>query len=190
MDSGHYWKTIWNDSGNSDLRRKRKDPNVLAPGDVVHVPDLVPKTADGATEKRHRFRRKGVPVKFSIQLLRGGKPRKAEDYRLDVDGQLKKGKTDSKGWIKVSIPPDAERGRLYVGDEVYELNMGHLDPADGLKGAQQRLRNFGLYGGPIDGQDSELTQGALALFQRRQGLQTTGKLDDATKDALRKAHHA
>ncbi len=68
--------------------------------------------------------------------------------------------------------------------------MGHLDPVDGLKGAQQRLRNLGLYGGPVDGQDSPLTTGALSLFQQRQGLERTGKLDDATKDALQKAHHA
>ena len=77
-----------------------------------------------------------------------------------------------------------------MGDDVYELNLGHLDPVEGIKGAQQRLRNLGLYGGPIDGKDSALTQGAILLFQKRQNLPLTGQLDDTTKDALRTAHHA
>lgn len=188
MDTGHYWKTIWNDSANSDLRTKRKDPNVLAAGDVVHIPEIVEKLESGATEKRHRFRRKGVPVKFRIQMLHLGKPRKFEDYRLEIDGQLKKGKTDGDGWIEVAIPPDAQQGRLIMADEEYQLDMGHLDPADSIKGAQQRLRNLGLYGGPIDGKESDLTTGALTLFQRELGLETSGKLDSATQDALRKAH--
>ena len=190
MDSGHFWKTIWNDSGNIQLRQDRKDPNVLAAGDVVHVPDIVLKSEDGATEMRHRFKRKGVPVSFKIQMLRDGKPRKSEDYRLDIDGVLRSGKTDGDGWIKASIPPDAQQGKLFMGNDVYELKLGHLEPADDLKGAQQRLQNLGLYGGEIDGQKGPLTQGALALFQNRQGLKCTGELDDATKDALKKAHHA
>ena len=190
MGSGHYWKTIWDDGANSDLKSRRKDPNVLAAGDKVHIPEIVEKNETGATEKRHRFRRKGIPVKFRIRMLHLGKPRKFEDFRLEIDGRIKKGKTDGDGWIEIPIPPDAQQGRLIMGDEEYQLDMGHLDPADSIKGAQQRLRNLGYYGGPIDGQESDLTTGALALFQREQGLETTGKLDSATQDALRKVHQA
>ena len=189
-ESGHVWKTIWDDPANSSLRERRKDPNVLAEGDIVRIPDIITKEESGATEKRHRFRRKGVPVKFRIQMLHLGKPRKSEKFRIDIDGRLKDGVTDADGWIEVPIPPNARQARLFIGDEEYQLDMGHLDPVDGVKGAQQRLRNLGLYGGPVDGEDSPLFQGALVLFQRRQGLDETGKLDDATKDALRKAHNA
>ena len=190
MGSGHFWETIWNDSNNSGLREKRRDPNVLFVGDVVHIPERVEKQEAGATEKRHRFRRKGVPVKFRIQMLRDGKPRASRPYRITIDGSSREGKTDGNGWIETSIPPGAREGRLVMGEEIYELNLGHLDPIDETKGVQQRLQNLGYYGGAIDGQAGTLTQGALAMFQRDEGLPANGRMDDATRDALMKAHHA
>ena len=47
---GHFPDTIWNDSKNSDLRQKRKDPNVLLPGDVVYIRDIEAKEESCASE--------------------------------------------------------------------------------------------------------------------------------------------
>jgi len=52
--------------------------------------------------------------------------------------------------------------------------------------AQQALRAADLYFGPIDGELSAETRVALARFQRRAGLEVTGTLDPATREALLK----
>ena len=63
---GLFWDKVWNHPKNANLQERRKDPNVLSPGDVVFVPDKDEKEESGATEQRHRFKRKGVPEKLRI----------------------------------------------------------------------------------------------------------------------------
>jgi len=67
---GHFWETVWSHPDNSDLRRKRDTPAVLQPGDEVVVPDLRVESESAATDKKHRFRRRGVPVSLRIVVKR------------------------------------------------------------------------------------------------------------------------
>src|SRR3954449_13483579 len=46
---------VWNDPGNARLRRKRRNPNVLCPGDVVNIPDRKQKTIRAGTRTCHTF---------------------------------------------------------------------------------------------------------------------------------------
>jgi N-acetylmuramoyl-L-alanine amidase len=65
---GLFWDKVWNHPKNANLQEKRKDPNVLSPGDVVFVPDKEEREASGATEQRHRFKKKGVPAKLRLRI--------------------------------------------------------------------------------------------------------------------------
>ncbi|MCX5654070.1 MAG: peptidoglycan-binding protein, partial [Planctomycetota bacterium] len=166
------------------------DPNVLQPGDVLFIPPRQEKQESGQTEMRHRFRRRGTPSRLRIRLLQDGRPRAHLPYVVEVDGRLIEGQTDADGWLEQSIPPNARAGRLLVGRgaEVYPFQLGHIDPTEGLAGVQQRLRNLGLYGGPVDGQMNDQTRSAIAAFQAQRNLEVTGEPDQATRDALRDAH--
>jgi hypothetical protein len=210
---GFFPDTLWNDPANAELRRKRKDPNVLVPGDVVAIPDLRPRAEDAKTGRVHRFRRKGVPEKLRIVLLRFGKPRKDLQYTLDVDGVLVSGQTDDKGKLEHFIPPNAERVRLRIGDdEEHDLALGHLTPNVELtapsdvpwglaEGIEQRLRNLGYLDDEDEEEDEvwkdeELEPGelprrlrrALEAFQSDHDLELTGELDDDTRAALDDMH--
>lgn len=78
-EHGFFWETLWNDPGNSDLKSRRKDPNVLAEGDTVHIPDLRLKKESGTTERCHRFELKGVPAKLRLRVLEQPEPEPAKE---------------------------------------------------------------------------------------------------------------
>lgn len=79
MQHGFFPDTLWNHASNDALREERQDPNVLLPGDIVHIPDLTLGEESGATEKLHRFRRKGVPARLRMVFMRPKKPEPEEN---------------------------------------------------------------------------------------------------------------
>lgn len=81
FNHGFFWETLWNHGSNSELKTKRKDPNILKEGDVVHIPDLTLKQESGATEQRHRFKLKGVPAKLKLKLTRPKPPKDEEESK-------------------------------------------------------------------------------------------------------------
>jgi hypothetical protein len=187
--NGFFVDTLWNHPRNSALRAKRKTPDQLFEGDEIFIPDKQLKQEDGATGSRHRFKVKGVPAKFRLQLLALGEPRANEDYVLNIDGQLTSGKTDGQGWIKQSIPPGARSAKLLLqgGKEEIPIQIGDLDPVEEVSGVQQRLTNLGFPTGN-SGQLDDPTKAALKRFQAAQGLQTTGEADDPTRAKLKQLH--
>jgi len=189
-DNGFFWETLWNHAENSELKQKRKNPNILLAGDEVFVPELELKEESKPTEQRHKFKRKGDPVKFKLQLLMMGEPRANEDYVLDIDGKLITGKTDGAGKLEQFVPGNAKGGRVLLGGgkESYPVRIGHLDPVEEISGMQQRLNNLGFTCGPEDGELNDATKAALAAFQARYKLNATGEPDDPTKAKLKELH--
>lgn len=189
-DNGFFPDTIWNHPGNAGLRGKRQSMNQLYPGDEVFVPDLQKRVETGGTDSVHKFKRKGVPARIKMQLKKLGEPRKNEKYVLNIDGNIVEGTLDGEGKFEHFIPPDAKSGQLLLngGKEVIPLQIGYLNPADTLSGAQQRLNNLGFFCGNEDGDLDDQTQAAILKFQQAHKLSETGSLDGATAAKLRELH--
>lgn len=182
--------SLWNDPANAELKSSRKDMNVLKPGDVVNVPDKRPRTESGATDAKHRFRRKGVPSHLRVRLVVDDEPLANEPYELHVGAQVLEGQTDGDGWLDEPIPPGAADAMLFVGAnrQAIPLQLGTVDPETEVSGAQARLRNLGYYDGDASGELDESTEAALKSFQQKAGLRETGQLDAATQQKLKEAH--
>ena len=184
------WKTIYDAPDNEAFRRKRPNPNVLYPGDEITIPDKRVRTEEGTTEKRHRFRLKASHWMFRLQVLDDeNRPLDDQDYELWLDGKIfKEDRTTSEGMIECNLPDGVRSGHVIIAGLRFELDLGHLDPVTRIKGVQERLSNLGYNVGPIDGEVGRRTRAAVAAFQRDQGLDDTGDIDETTRKRLLKAH--
>ena len=191
-DRGHFWQTLWDEPANAELRTARKDPNVLLPGDRVHVPPRQNKYETGQTEMRHRFRLKTQPEMLRIRVLQDGKPRGNQPYTLDVDGEVHTGTTDVNGLLECPIAANARRATLQVGTgldiEEHVFRLGAIDPITELSGVQGRLNNLGFDCGRVDGKWGPQTERAVRKLQGFYGLPETGIVDQATRDRLQTEH--
>ncbi len=183
-------ETIWDHPDNAELKSKRKDLSVLKPGDELTIPGKELKEESGTTEQKHRFRRKGVPAKFKTRIVMGGLPVDNEDYILEIDGVFFDGKTDETGYIEVTIPPDAGKGKLTIKDEIFDIILGTIDPIEKRSGVIQRLENLGYFlpdesesDNGKESIDEEISE-AIKNFQDSVDLEVTGEVDQKTRDKL------
>jgi hypothetical protein len=192
FEHGFFWGTVWNHSKNKELRELRKSPNVLRPGDEVHIPVKRYKAVDCQSGKRHVFRLKGVPSKLKIVVKVEDEVQANVPYVLDVDGKRYKGKTDGEGRLEHPIPPRAKQGKLLIGEgeeqQELDLALGHVDPVEEVSGIQARLNNLGFFCGEEDGELDPLVEQAIMDFQAHHELEPTGEIDDATKSKLLEEH--
>ncbi len=176
---------IWSASANrSKLADSSQD--ILEPGITIEVPERETTSTPGATEKRHKFRRKTLTTKLLVQLLDEDKPRADLAYILFVDGVSIDGTTDSDGMVEQEIAVDAESARLVIGEEEIVLDIGHMDPAKTRSGQLKRLENLCItVADPTS--DTDFSD-ALRTFQRLHDLEVTGKADQTTIDKLVEVH--
>jgi hypothetical protein len=143
VEHGFAWQTLWNHAKNSDLKSKRKDPDTLLAGDILHIPDITLKNESKGSDASHKFKVKGTPAKFKLTLMKDPDPKKSQNesfeksdpwkfiekelpavqrepmkdtpYKLYADGKLiKDGTTDSSGKIETKLPPNAQNGLLII----------------------------------------------------------------------------
>jgi len=182
-------ETVWNHSGNDDLRETREDPNVLREGDRLFIPGPRQKKVTLETGKRHQFRRKGVPARFRLKILNGDQPRPNIEFELLIDDEIViEGKTDGDGVLDVSIPADAKKGVLLLdnGNQKIGVSFGRLDPVASEDGIRQRLFNLGLLK-DLQAAKSDLVA-AVRMFQLIVEIDPTGVVDDETRDKLAETH--
>ncbi|MBI3757313.1 MAG: peptidoglycan-binding protein [Deltaproteobacteria bacterium] len=193
------YQTIWNDGQNAEVKKKRKNPNVLFPGDRLFIPDKHEKQEARNTEKLHRFVLQQPPLK--LQLLVEDlyeKPVAGAAYELELEGESRPRtqNTGGDGKIEEAIPPTVERGVLVIKDPETPLNeirlavkIGHLDPVEEISGQKGRLNNLGYYAGPIAEDEDELWfRSAVEEFQCDYQLTVDGICGPQTQAKLREVH--
>jgi hypothetical protein len=185
---------ILDEAGNKNLF-DRRDPNVLYPGDLVYIPERRIRVEEGATEQRHRFRRKSEKVwlRLILQDANGG-PRRGLNYTLWLEGATHpyEGLTDDDGLLERKIPVGTTRAFLQLRDlsipdgqiEDLELFIQYLDPTDEISGARARLNNMGLLLGDVDNSPPGMFEAVIRAFQDENGLATSGVLDENTRNKL------
>jgi len=188
---------LYEHPANANLKLTRPNPNQLAPGDLVAIPEPVPVTAKKATGQIHEFRVEREKPRLRL-ILRDvkGEPLKNQDYLLELGEEQRYGATDGNGLLDEPFGFEHRTAKLTVvrgiGEHeqtlVFNLKLGHVDPVTTVAGAQGRLANLGLYAGAIDGIFGPITRAAVLSFQALMQLPTTGDLDDTTRSRLESYH--
>jgi N-acetylmuramoyl-L-alanine amidase len=184
------FETLWNDPENAELKKLRRDPQVLFPGDVVVIPDKEGKKAAINAGTNHTFRvtRKALNVRVALLDLKR-RPRANVDVSVGVEGEESRKKTDGDGKIEVPVKASTRKVGLLAPEGELSLAVGVLDPVDQVSGWQARLQNLGYFLGEV-GDESNVDESnfALRLFQADEGLGVTGEADDATRGKLVEVH--
>jgi N-acetylmuramoyl-L-alanine amidase len=189
------WQTIWNDPQNADLKQKRKNPNVLYPGDQVVIPDKDGKQESGATGQRHRFTSKHRKLMLRLVLKDlDFKPVANAKCVLHVDGQKFELTSQADGLVEHEIQPTAVEARLLVDAAKAPITLnvpiaiGKLDPVDTPSGQKARLNNLGYFAGPLEENDDALFESAVEEFQCDHKLTVDGKCGPMTQARLKDIH--
>ncbi|KYF50522.1 hypothetical protein BE08_02365 [Sorangium cellulosum] len=185
-------ETLWRHEKNQELARRRKNMDLLHPGDVLHVPAEPAPALDisAGTMNRYRARVPAVPVKIQLEsAVRSLAGQRFEVHGIGEGVEPIRGTTTAEGEAAFDVPVLVREVELRLPDAglVIPVLVGDLDPIDEPSGVAQRLRNLGYLpaAGGVAAGDVTL---ALMAFQREQALPVTGAADDETRRALEERH--
>jgi N-acetylmuramoyl-L-alanine amidase len=202
------WELVWNHDKNADLRKKRKSPHVLRPGDKVAIPGLDIFQISRSTDATHQVEI-GTEPKVALDVVLeefATEPLANRACVLRYDGA--KGpevidglNVDDKGRLQVDLPAYVRTVEIEVEglDEILVLNLGGLDPHSDhddasalvISGIEQRLHALAYAGTPRGVLDDAL-RSVLAAYQRRElgrsEAEATGEPDEETCSELEKAY--
>ena len=192
------YAVIWNHPENAGVKELRGDPNVIAPGDELVIPDPQTKEESCATEKLHRFRVHTRQLKLRLRLLDvNDEPLSDLPCTLCVENNTYETKSDADGYVETVIPPSAELGWIRASDASRGVALderfaiGHLDPIEMMTGVATRLSHLGYdVGEDLDAPDADLLLLAIEEFQCDNDLDVTGEADDPTRARLLELHGA
>lgn len=191
------WNEIYQHEANSRFREFRKDPNCIAPGDVLYIPEAEPIVYKFVTDQKHVIKVKVPKQKVKIRFLDvQNKAIQTVRYELHIKNGVIEGSTSS-GLIEEEIPvrdnqtvhlkiwPDEKNPDI---SQEYQIMVGGLDPTEEISGIQGRLQNLGYYGVMVDNDYGEYTVEAILEFQADYDLPLTGEMDAQTLAKLNEIH--
>jgi hypothetical protein len=143
---------VWNDPKNEDLRKLRPDPNILAPGDILYIPenkkDELP--IEKGTENNYSAKVPEVEIALVFQD-QDGKPIAGEDYQ--ILGLTQEGapppadQTKDDGVITLKVPVTLREASVTFPRRAltFVVGIGDMDPKEEMSGIVKRLDNLGFY---------------------------------------------
>jgi N-acetylmuramoyl-L-alanine amidase len=203
------WKELWDHPKNEPLRRRRKSPHVLHPGDQVALPGVTVHEIERATDATHRIEVSALAeTSLRLRLLDlAREPFDNVEYELHYvfGGQnvTRPGRapTDAGGWLEEVVPLLARDLVVHLLRPAlsFQVAPGHLDPVqdDDTKDAHaravaQRLSALGYAAGSAGNKLDDRTKLALCAFQADElgRDDSSGDLDAETLSALTRVYGA
>ena len=183
---------VWGDPKNAEIKKKR-DPSMLQPGDVIYVPTETPKPDLSVTEgDSHAFQAQIPSITVSLVLQDGEGPIAGEPYVINGLGDPVKGTTGGDGGLTFTATVLTREVELVLEKRnvKYPVLIGDMDPLEEASGAKKRLDHLGFRDPDAgeNGADETLSPAVLQAFQAAHALPVTGELDAATLAALKDAH--
>ena len=190
------WKAIYQHPANAGLRKKRPNPDIVAPGDEVVIPQRQPPVFQLATGKEHALKVKRPKVHLHLVLADDeGKSLKNAKYEILLsEGPKAKisGTTDGNGVLKKDIPYDEVEVDITAwpaGDPnnqtiSWTLYVGGLDPIDMPSGIQARLHGLGFDCGDEHGELGPETTSAINQFKDQYDIEEQELLGPKTLKKL------
>jgi hypothetical protein len=188
---------VWQQPKNGALREARDNPDMLAPGDVVFVPEAPPKPAAATTGTTNRYRAKVPRATVKVAFFDGDKPLAGEPYELTGLGARVLERTGPDGCVTFVAAVDVREVRIVFHERglSYPVLIGDLDPVEVETGVNMRLAHLGYFGFALGAADQEPRtdareprSAAIAAFQVDAGLSPTGEVNDETRAALVEWH--
>jgi Putative peptidoglycan binding domain len=175
---------VWQDPQNDELRRRRPNPEVLAAGDILYIPETEPTRNSLTIGGSNNFSVRLPTVKLELNVT-GSDGQALANKRYWVDGE-EAGTTDGNGKVEIEVAASQPSAALRVEgcQDIYRLRIAHLDPVDTPSGVRQRLVNLRYLPENAIRVTDEQQSDALRRFQEQCGLEITGQPDDATRDRL------
>lgn len=202
------YKAIWDFGDNAELRKKRKDPHVLAPGDVVTIPPPRQKTVTKPAGTRHRFRFAATIMQLRLRLRDpfdrpikdapcwvriddtddAGNPKPPVEVLIvsKKDGLIEHPITRTTMEAEVEVQPSADGEQPKRERQKFDLFIGGLDPVTTNSGLRARLNNLGYFAGLTEGiEDKEQLRWAIEEFQFDNNIKPqNGDFDDANNKTI------
>ena len=184
-------ETVWKHEKNAALADKRKNMDLLHPGDILHLPPEPPPPVDVTAGSKNRYKAKAPRVNLKLKVAVTGKDLGNKPFEVHGcgGGEPLKGTTLADGEISVDLPVWVREVTVKVPDAglVMPMRVGDLDPIEETSGQKQRLRNLGYLPATGDIEPEQLTA-ALRAFQSDQKMNVSGQSDEETRAAIVKQH--
>ena len=181
----------------AELKKGDRGGRVLKVQDELHARGYLEEEGDGqygkntedavkSFQKEHKIEPTGVVDDITYDKLLGGEEAKQRKAQQQLKG-LGYLEHDADQTTAEAIAAFQQANGLEATGELDDETLALMDSGDAksdIVRVQERLKALGYLQGAADGDFGAKSRAALEQFQQANGLEVTGELDDASKDAL------